>query len=81
MRTRDLLLRCAVLTMILAAAFLLSPRFAGQAYATYAGCTATCGTGSCATDPEPGETCSCGCTWYGTAKCTCTQQLAPHTPG
>jgi hypothetical protein len=70
-----------VLTLILAAAFLLSPRFAGQAYATSAGCTATCGTGTCSTDPEPGEVCSCGCTWYGTAKCTCTQQIAPNTPG
>jgi hypothetical protein len=81
MRTRDLLLRCAVLAMILAAAFLVSPRFVQQAYATYAGCTATCGNGSCGSDPEEGETCTCGCTWYGTARCTCTQAVRPSTSG
>lgn len=67
-----------MLTLILAAAFLLSPRFAGQAYATYAGCTVTCDNGSCSTNPEPGEICTCGCSWYGAAKCTCRQTLAPN---
>lgn len=82
MSNRNLLLKCAVLAAFAAAAFVVSPRFVQRAYATYAGCEATCNNGSCSADPEDGETCTCGCGFLGAAKCTCKQgELAPHTPG
>lgn len=33
-------------------------------------CTATCLFGSCEAN-EPGSYCSCECTWYQTARCSC----------
>jgi hypothetical protein len=75
---RNLLLKCAIAAVLLAAALLLSPPFAGTSYATYGGCSATCRNGSCTADPEPGESCTCNCSWFtGSASCTCTHQLQP----
>jgi hypothetical protein len=75
---RNLLLKCTFSAVLLAAALLLFPPFAGISYATYAGCSATCRNGGCSADPEPGETCTCNCSWLtGAASCTCTHQLKP----
>ncbi len=54
-----------------------------DAYAALGGCSARCPDGSsCAASPGAGQTCSCGCSFWGenTSVCTC-QALKPSTPG
>lgn len=66
--------------MLLSAGVLASPRFVPSAYASFGGCEVVCTSGGCKADPDPGETCHCGCTWWGGAKCTCTEALRPANP-
>jgi hypothetical protein len=83
MSNRNLLLKCAVLAAIVAAALVISPRFVQRVYATSAGCEAKCTNGTCSADPEDNETCTCACSFFQAAKCTCQQvpAIAPATPG
>lgn len=83
MNLRDRLLRAALALLVAAGALLAAGPPAADAYAALAGCSANCPDGSsCTGNPDPGETCSCTCSFWGqkTAVCTC-QALRPSTTG
>jgi hypothetical protein len=77
------MLKGALALLVASAALLASGRATPDAYASAAGCNVKCPDGStCSADPDAGEVCTCGCSFWGlkTSVCNC-QALAPHTPG
>lgn len=80
---RNRMLKGALALLVACAALLASGRGTPDAYAAAAGCTVKCPDGStCSADPDAGEVCTCGCSFWGlkTSVCNC-QALAPHVPG
>jgi hypothetical protein len=81
MTNRNRLLRLALALMVGAGAVLAAGPPAADAYAAASGCWAKCPDGSsCTGEPEAGETCTCGCSFWGqkTSVCTC-QAIRPST--
>lgn len=80
MSLRDRLLRIT-LALVVAAGALLAAGPPTEASAASAGCSVKCPDGSsCAADPEPGQYCSCGCSFWGQKTSVCTCQTLKTNP-
>lgn len=81
MSLRNRLLRIALALVVAAGALLAAGPPVPEASAASAGCSVKCPDGSsCAADPEPGEYCSCGCSFWGQKTSVCTCQTLKTNP-